>query len=77
MDFVLYYPKGVMAYFNEEIKLQQVFVFFLDVRKKIILFCVPSDFVATCSMHHVPCFVEKVEELKGKGIHKNDMHKCE
>ena len=77
MDFILYYLEGVLAYFDEEIKLQQVVVHFLTARKKIILFCVPGAFSLTCSMRHVPWFVENVEEWKGKGIDENYLRKCE
>ena len=61
-------PDGVLAYFDEESKLQQVSVHSLAAGKKIILFGVPGAFTPTCSMKHVPGFVEKAEELKGKGI---------
>ena len=77
MDFVLYYLEGILAYFDEEIKLQQVVAHFLASMKKIILFYFPGSFNPTCSMRHVPWFVEKVEEWKGKGINKNYPHKCE
>lgn len=61
-------PDGVLAYFDEESKLQQVSVHSLAAGKKIILFGVPGAFTPTCSLKHVPGFVEKAEELKGKGI---------
>lgn len=37
-------PDGVLAYFDEESKLQQVFVHSLAAGKKIILFSVPGAF---------------------------------
>ena len=36
--------------------------------KKVVLFSVPGAFTPTCSMKHLPGFVEKADELKGKGI---------
>lgn len=36
--------------------------------KKIALFAVPGAYTPTCSEQHVPGFVARVDELKGKGI---------
>ena len=36
--------------------------------KKIILFAVPGAFTPTCNNSHLPSFVEKYDEIKGKGI---------
>ena len=59
MAVIVYYLEGIMSYLDEEIKLQQDFIFFLAVKKKIILFCIPGAFTLTCSMRNVPWFVEK------------------
>src|SRR6059058_3222820 len=40
--------------------------FFKD--KKVALFAVPGAFTPTCSARHLPSYVEKASELKGKGI---------
>jgi peroxiredoxin len=36
--------------------------------KKVALFAVPGAFTPTCSARHLPSYVEKADELKGKGI---------
>jgi len=36
--------------------------------KKVVLFAVPGAFTPTCSMQHLPGFVEKASELKAKGV---------
>ena len=36
--------------------------------KKIALFAVPGAYTPTCSARHLPSYVEKAAELKGKGV---------
>ena len=36
--------------------------------KRVALFAVPGAYTPTCSAKHLPSFVEKASELKGKGI---------
>jgi peroxiredoxin len=36
--------------------------------KRVALFAVPGAFTPTCSARHLPSYVEKAEDLKGKGI---------
>jgi len=36
--------------------------------KTVVLFAVPGAFTPTCSMKHLPGFVEKAAEIKGKGV---------
>ena len=36
--------------------------------KKVVLFAVPGAFTPTCSMQHLPGFVEKTSEIKAKGV---------
>ncbi|KAH7865872.1 hypothetical protein Vadar_012511 [Vaccinium darrowii] len=61
-------PDGNLAYFDESDQLQTVSVHSLAAGKKVVLFAVPGAFTPTCSMKHVPGFVEKAEELKSKGV---------
>jgi len=36
--------------------------------KKVVLFAVPGAFTPTCSMKHLPGFVEKAGDIKAKGV---------
>lgn len=36
--------------------------------KKAIVFSLPGAFTPTCSKHHLPSFVARHDELKGKGV---------
>ena len=36
--------------------------------KKVALFAVPGAYTPTCSARHLPSYVEKAADLKGKGI---------
>jgi peroxiredoxin len=36
--------------------------------KKVALFAVPGAYTPTCSARHLPSYVEKAAELKGKGV---------
>jgi len=36
--------------------------------KKVALFAIPGAFTRTCQQQHMPGFVDRVDELKGKGI---------
>ena len=40
----------------------------LSTDKKIVLFAVPGAFTPTCSVQHLPGFLEKNKELKDKGV---------
>ncbi|XP_052175747.1 peroxiredoxin-2 [Diospyros lotus] len=61
-------PDGNLAHFDESDHLQQLSVHAVAAGKKVILFAVPGAFTPTCSMKHVPGFIEKAEELKSKGV---------
>ena len=36
--------------------------------KKVVLFAVPGAFTPTCSVKHLPSYVEKAGEIKAKGV---------
>ena len=36
--------------------------------KKVVLFAVPGAFTPTCSLKHLPGFIERADELKARGI---------
>ena len=36
--------------------------------KRVALFAVPGAFTPTCSARHLPSYVDKADELKGKGV---------
>ncbi|WP_181705901.1 peroxiredoxin [Chthonobacter rhizosphaerae] len=36
--------------------------------KKVVLFAVPGAFTPTCSMNHLPGFIENAEAIKAKGV---------
>jgi peroxiredoxin len=60
-------PAAEFMSFNADgqIKLstEQVFA-----QKKVVLFAVPGAFTPTCSMNHMPGFVEHVDAIKAKGV---------
>ncbi|CAL9101091.1 unnamed protein product [Musa textilis] len=69
-------PEGTLAWFDENDQLQQLSVHSLAAGKKVILFGVPGAFTPTCSMKHVPGFIENAEELKSKGVDEILPHQC-
>ncbi len=37
-------------------------------RAQVVIFAVPGAFTPTCSLKHLPGFIEKADELKAKGV---------
>ncbi|CAN8275849.1 unnamed protein product [Cochlearia groenlandica] len=61
-------PDGTISFFDDNNELKTVTVHSLFACKKVILFGVPGAFTPTCSMQHVPGFIERADELKSKGV---------
>ena len=49
-------------------KMQDVTTDALFGGKKVVLFAVPGAFTPTCSMQHLPGYIAKAGEIKGKGV---------
>ncbi|PNH08115.1 Peroxiredoxin-2E, chloroplastic [Tetrabaena socialis] len=61
-------PDAKFKYFDGEGNMRDVTVEELVKGKKVIFFAVPGAFTPTCSLKHVPGFVDKADELKAKGV---------
>ncbi|PKU81616.1 peroxiredoxin-2E-1, chloroplastic [Dendrobium catenatum] len=61
-------PDATLSYLDSEDKVQTVSISDLTKGKKAVLFAVPGAFTPTCSLKHVPGFVEKAGELRAKGV---------
>ncbi|CAK9879149.1 unnamed protein product [Sphagnum jensenii] len=61
-------PNGELTYLDDDGKLQKHVVYDLVRNKKVIFFGVPGAFTPTCSVKHVPGFIERAAEIKDKGI---------
>jgi hypothetical protein len=57
-----------LNFFDAEGNMQEVTVGSLTKGKKVVLFAVPGAFTPTCSLKHLPGFIEKADELRGKGV---------
>ena len=68
-NFVLQLPsEAKLNFFDAEGNMQEVTVGDLTKGKKVVIFAVPGAFTPTCSLKHLPGFIEKADELKGKGV---------
>ncbi|CAL0323996.1 unnamed protein product [Lupinus luteus] len=61
-------PEGILAYLDDDNKPQALSIHSFSKSKKVIIVGVPGAFTPTCSLNHVPGFIERAEELKGKGV---------
>ncbi|KAK3289634.1 peroxiredoxin-5-like protein [Cymbomonas tetramitiformis] len=61
-------PDGNLSYFDADGNMQQVSVQEMCAGKKVVLFAVPGAFTPTCSLKHLPGFIEKADEIKSKGV---------
>lgn len=55
-------------YFDAEGNMQDISVEDLTKGKKVVLIGVPGAFTPTCSLKHLPGFMEKADDLKAKGV---------
>ncbi|KAL3682490.1 hypothetical protein R1sor_000512 [Riccia sorocarpa] len=60
-------PEGQLAYIGEK-GVETLNVTEFAKGKKIVLFGVPGAFTPTCSLKHVPGFLDHGEEIKKKGV---------
>lgn len=60
--------EATFAYFDAAGEIKQVTTEELCKGKKVVLFAVPGAFTPTCSLKHLPGFVEKAAEIKSKGV---------
>jgi peroxiredoxin len=51
-------------YFDSEGNMKELGTEQLCKGKKVVLFAVPGAFTPTCSMKHLPGFIEKADEIK-------------
>mmetsp|Transcript_1044 Transcript_1044/g.3181 ORF Transcript_1044/g.3181 Transcript_1044/m.3181 type:complete len:208 (+) Transcript_1044:113-736(+) len=56
------------SHFDADGNMQEISVEKLTKDKKVVLFAVPGAFTPTCSLKHLPGFIEKAHELKEKGV---------
>eukprot|EP00873_Tetraselmis_striata_P013973 jgi/Tetstr1/434237/TSEL_023347.t1 len=61
-------PECKLTYFNTEGQMEEVSTTELTSGKKVVLFAVPGAFTPTCSVKHLPGFIEKSDDLKSKGV---------
>ncbi|GFR48057.1 hypothetical protein Agub_g9891 [Astrephomene gubernaculifera] len=61
-------PDGKFKYFDGEGQMRDMSTEELCKGKRVVLFAVPGAFTPTCSLKHVPGFVEKADEFKQKGV---------
>lgn len=55
-------------FFDAEGNMQETSVGELTKGKKVVLFAVPGAFTPTCSLKHLPGFIERADELKARGV---------
>mmetsp|Transcript_13817 Transcript_13817/g.37342 ORF Transcript_13817/g.37342 Transcript_13817/m.37342 type:complete len:200 (+) Transcript_13817:75-674(+) len=61
-------PNTAFKYFDIEGNMKEITTDALCKGKKVVLLAVPGAFTPTCSLKHLPQFVEKADEIKGKGV---------
>ena len=63
------FPTDVsLSYFDSEGEMKTITTGEMTRGKKVVLFAVPGAFTPTCSLKHLPGFIEKSEAIKAKGV---------
>lgn len=57
-------PEAKFRFFDSEGNMKELSTEQLCKGKKVVMFAVPGAFTPTCSMKHLPGFIEKAEEIK-------------
>jgi peroxiredoxin len=57
-------PEAKFRYFDSEGNMKELGTEQLCKGKKVVILAVPGAFTPTCSLKHLPGFVEKAEEIK-------------
>ena len=57
-------PDSKVRYFDGEGNRKEITTDQLCKGKKVVFFAVPGAFTPTCSMKHLPGFIEKADEIK-------------
>lgn len=61
-------PNATFKYFDAEGTMKEVTTDSLCKGKRVVLFAVPGAFTPTCSMKHLPGFIQSAEDIKGRGV---------
>jgi len=61
-------PQATFKYFDSEGNMKEITTDALCKGKKVVLFAVPGAFTPTCSLKHLPGFIEKGDEIKSRGV---------
>eukprot|EP00879_Flechtneria_rotunda_P012165 GHRR01012705.1.p1 GENE.GHRR01012705.1~~GHRR01012705.1.p1 ORF type:complete len:194 (+),score=69.87 GHRR01012705.1:74-655(+) len=61
-------PEAKFRYFDSEGNMKELTTEQLSKSKKVVLFAVPGAFTPTCSMKHLPGFIDKADEIKSRGV---------
>jgi peroxiredoxin len=61
-------PDGVLYYLNSDGKPTAFHVYESLKGKKVVLVAAPGAFTPTCSLKHIPSFLDNAEAIKAKGV---------
>eukprot|EP00899_Mesostigma_viride_P016300 jgi/Mesvir1/24671/Mv21965-RA.1 len=61
-------PDVTLNYFDANGEMRSISTSALTAGKKVVLFAVPGAFTPTCSMKHLPGYLELAGEIKAKGV---------